>query len=238
MAYRKSYKRKYGRRKFGRRKYGARTSAVAKKALSIAKKVARIQRGDRSQHEVADVHGFYGDPPAAYWKNLSLTETGDGDGDRDGESAVGSFVKVRFRYYYASAPPTITSARTIRVVLLRQKYNALGTTTAPNATEIFDFTNLTGTQQTHLANYNKDNIDNFAVMYDKVLTIDPSDPSKFGTISFKYPYTMKFESFTTLSDYMYTNRLFLGIFPCGVHATEASDGPAVWEYKSDFVFYR
>lgn len=234
---RRSYGR-YGRRKSYRRSTGGSSAyRVAKRALAVAKRSQSILRADREVKEYSAFQTLTASN-TEFWYLLNNTEQGDDEGNRQGESITGSYVHLKGRVLWGSAPLSTDAVRSVRVLLIRQRSNPSGSSTAPTAVNILDWTGLSA-NQANLAPYNKEQIGNFDVMWDELMTITAvSRPVIDFDKKFKTKFVSKYVEFTALDDWFYTNRLFLVFLECGVFPSGTGDGAMSYEFKSSFFYNR
>lgn len=152
------YKRNYRRKRAYRRRYNKKSSggylSTAAKALSVAYSVKKLLNVEHKYNDVTLNNTVGYDAPI--YTLLNGVAQGDGATTRDGNSLKMEYVDINLILKNANA-----ADRTVRIMLVEQKdVNGL----APVISEILDDS---ATQYAPLSHFNRDQINNFRVLYDK-----------------------------------------------------------------------
>jgi len=252
---------KYGKRKsYGKRRKGysrrsGGTYAIAKKALSLAKQATRREKASKQLWPTTNQSGGYiptaGATEGTSWKLYVLNRLprGDDETDRIGDNVVGVGLHLRGTIDLVSSPSTSPWKRRFRVLLIRARadpyqgvydvldglqpgtifqdvvYNEAGATVA---IPLHD----SGTLM-----YRREQMSNFHIIEDQIMTIHDNYPVHQYEWNFKVPYTSKMLGSVTTNTEIYENGLYLMIIWLDSSTPPAGgDGQARFLFQSNYTF--
>lgn len=246
MAYRRRYSRRtrYGRKRpsYRRKARSSSTRRVASRALKIAKAVQR--RAWNERQELRRGGTFTVSSATPYTFLLNNTEAGNAESERTGEDYNGIGALITLDINVSTEPATSSWYRRARVLVYCVKSSIGGGTTSPSWDQILDSTQNDGAIVTNWSSLEADQCSylrvnvpqNIEVLRDFLVKIDMDSPHAQRRVYVPFKRLVKQMEFTGLSDYLYTNQLWLMVIPLDTVPT-AGSGQMFVTWSSRFDYY-
>lgn len=237
------------RRKTSRRKtYGRRrksTSSTARAALRLARKIQKREYAERQEMRRGAISTL--DTTLGLNRILNNTEDGDSEAQRHGDDHTGIRCVITLDFTTTAEPSTSSWYRRARVIVYNVKSSVGGTIAAltwdqllnSTAADPSGITPLTtwSSLEADMCTYNRNNVPgNVEILKDMLVKIDMDNPQAQRRMIIPFKKQVRQTAVTGLSDYVFTNQLFLMIIPLDV-IPSPSAGQLLVTWSSVYSFY-